>query len=134
MKLNDIYFKCEKCKESFLLNVNNIMSRKPVTIDNDVYFVTFVKCSNCGKKHAVQIDNKETLDLLMEYEKLFVRLSMLRKKGKSISKKDNEKLKEINNEIKVKRFYLAQNANNKTMKNLEGSTSPEDTFKLCVLK
>ena len=101
MKLNEIYFKCEKCKESFLLNVNNIMSRKPVTIDNDVYFVTFVKCFNCGKKHAVQIDNKETLDLLMEYEKLFVRLSMLRKKGKNISKKDNEKLKEINNEIKV---------------------------------
>lgn len=134
MKLNEIYFKCEKCKESFLLNVNNIMSRKPVTIDNDVYFVTFVKCSNCGKKHAVQIDNKETLDLLMEYEKLFVRLSMLRKKGKSIKKKDNEKLKEINKELKLRRFVLAQNLNNKEMKYLEGDVPVYDTFKLCVLK
>lgn len=134
MKLNEIYFKCEKCKESFLLNVNNIMSRKPVTIDNDVYFVTFVKCFNCGKKHAVQIDNKETLDLLMEYEKLFVRLSMLRKKGKSIKKKDNEKLKEINKELKLRRFVLAQNLNNKEMKYLEGDVPVYDTFKLCVLK
>lgn len=134
MKLNEIYFKCEKCKESFLLNVNNIMSRKPVTINNDVYFVTFVKCSNCGKKHAVQIDNKETLDLLMEYEKLFVRLSMLRKKGKSIKKKDNEKLKEINKELKLRRFVLAQNLNNKEMKYLEGDVPVYDTFKLCVLK
>lgn len=134
MKLNEIYFKCEKCKESFLLNVNNIMSRKPVTIDNDVYFVTFVKCFNCGKKHAVQIDNKETLDLLMEYEKLFVRLSILRKKGKSIKKKDNEKLKEINKELKLRRFVLAQNLNNKEMKYLEGDVPVYDTFKLCVLK
>lgn len=134
MKLNEIYFKCEKCKESFLLNVNNIMSRKPVTIDNDVYFVTFVKCSNCGKKHAVQIDNRETLDLLMEYEKLFVRLSMLRKKGKNISKKDNEKLKGINKELKLRRFVLAQNLNNKEMKYLEGDVPVYDTFKLCVLK
>lgn len=134
MKLNEIYFKCEKCKESFLLNVNNIMSRKPVTIYNDVYFVTFVKCSNCGKKHAVQIDNKETLDLLMEYEKLFVRLSILRKKGKSIKKKDNEKLKEINKELKLRRFVLAQNLNNKEMKYLEGDVPVYDTFKLCVLK
>lgn len=134
MKLNEIYFKCEKCKESFLLNANNIMSRKPVTIYNDVYFVTFVKCSNCGKKHAVQIDNKETLDLLMEYEKLFVRLSILRKKGKSIKKKDNEKLKEINKELKLRRFVLAQNLNNKEMKYLEGDVPVYDTFKLCVLK
>lgn len=134
MKLNEIYFKCEKCEESFLLNVNNIMSRKPVTIYNDVYFVTFVKCSNCGKKHAVQIDNKETLDLLMEYEKLFVRLSILRKKGKSIKKKDNEKLKEINKELKLRRFVLAQNLNNKEMKYLEGDVPVYDTFKLCVLK
>lgn len=134
MKLNEIYFKCEKCEESFLLNVNNIMSRKPVTIDNDVYFVTFAKCSNCGKKHAVQIDNKETLDLLMEYEKLFVRLSMLRKKGKSIKKKDNEKLKEINKELKLRRFVLAQNLNNKEMKYSEGDVPVYDTFKLCVLK
>lgn len=134
MKLNEIYFKCEKCKESFLLNVNNIMSRKPVTIDNDVYFVTFVKCFNCGKKHAVQIDNKETLDLLMEYEKLFERLSMLRKKGKNIKKKDNEKLKEINKELKLRRFVLAQNLNNKEMKYLEGDVPVYDTFKLCVLK
>lgn len=134
MKLNEIYFKCEKCKESFLLNVNNIMSRKPVTIDNDVYFVTFVKCSNCGKKHAVQIDNKETLDLLMEYEKLFVRLSILRKKGKSIKKKDDEKLKEIDKELKLRRFVLAQNLNNKEMKYLEGDVPVYDTFKLCVLK
>lgn len=134
MKLNEIYFKCEKCKESFLLNVNNIMSRKPVIIYNDVYFVTFVKCSNCGKKHAVQIDNKETLDLLMEYEKLFVRLSILRKKGKSIKKKDNEKLKEMNKELKLRRFVLAQNLNNKEIKYLEGDVPVYDTFKLCVLK
>lgn len=86
---------CEDCHEKFRVTSepeNGITHKKEYSVNNgQSIFLTYYDCPKCGRRHFVQVDDKRSLELLKDVSRQFVRLSVLRKKDKTIPQKQSAK-------------------------------------------
>ena len=86
---------CEDCKEKFRITSGNaanaVTHKKEFNINGQSIFLTYYDCPKCGRRHFVQVDDKRSLELLKDVSRQFVRLSVLRKKDKTIPQKQSVK-------------------------------------------
>lgn len=81
---NSLLVECEKCKNKFEINVGNgtLKLKEKFETDNGPIFLSYYVCLDCGKYHYVQIDNKNTLHQLNEFQKQFIKLTATKGEGK----------------------------------------------------
>ena len=88
---------CEDCKEKFRITTgdaaNTVTHKKEFNVNGQSIFLTYYDCPKCGRRHYVQIDNATSLNKLKEVSRQFVKLSVLKKKGKDIPQKQSAKFK-----------------------------------------
>lgn len=112
-----ILFQCEECGKRFPVSQeeapNSLTHKKEFTILGESIFLTYYDCPSCGRRHYVQIDDVSSLQELTRIKNEFVKLSLRRRKGKAISKKQSENFKKA-------RQHLAEYRNN-LMKKYTGS-------------
>lgn len=79
---------CTKCKRLFPTNNENLKYQVPFRDESGRSFLlSFVDCPNCGERNFVQADNGETIALLREVKKDFMKLAAQKAKHMTISKK-----------------------------------------------
>ena len=125
----NIVAECEKCKSKF--SVGNEGTCAPsynseFDVNGQSIFITYYDCPQCGKRHFVQVDCKETLQEL-ERAKIMLRKQMaLKAKGKT-SEKQSAEFKKARQDLAIHRTNL--------MKEFTGKTAVEkETGKSFVLR
>ena len=108
-KLN-IMFECESCKHKFPVSQdqasNSLTHKKEFNVNGQSIFLTYYDCPSCGRRHYVQIDDKTSLNKLKEVSRQFVRLSIIKKKGKEIPQKQSAKFKKARQNLSDYRMNL----------------------------
>lgn len=86
---------CEDCHEKFSVTsgeaTQSVTHKREFVVDGQSIFLTYYDCPKCGRRHFVQVDDKRSLELLKDVSRQFVRLSVLRKKDKTIPQKQSAK-------------------------------------------
>ena len=70
--------------------------------------MTYYDCPRCGRRHFVQIDNFQSLNMFKSVSRQFIKLSKLKRKGKSIPKNQSDKFKKDRNNLLLYRNKLMQ--------------------------
>lgn len=116
-----IMFQCEDCKQMFPVlqeqGPNSITHKKEFSINGESIFLTYYDCPSCGRRHYVQIDDINSLQELTRVQNEFIRLSVRRRKGKSISKKQSENFKKARQHLAEYRNKLMEGYTGKTVIN-----------------
>lgn len=117
---------CRECGKKFEMSSANevVQHKKEFKSNGQPIFLTYYDCPECGRRHHVQIDNAATLQELKEVERMFIKLSVAKKKGKQPPQSQSAKFKKA-------REHLAQSRNELmkqyTGKLAHGSETDEDT-------
>ena len=94
-----LMFQCEDCKKHFPVTAdqapNSLKHKKEYVANGQSIFLTYYDCPECGKRHFVQIDDEYSLNKLKHVTAEFRKLTALRIRGKSISKKQSSKINGI---------------------------------------
>ena len=99
-----ILVECQDCRKKFEVSSGNevVHHKKEFKANEQSIFLTYYDCPECGRRHYVQIDTTQTLQELREVERMFVKLSVAKKKGKQPPQSQSAKFKKA-------REHLAQN-------------------------
>ena len=101
-----IKVKCSACREETQTNSKGV-SLKDITIDGKKYTITYIKCKICGKDLVVQIDDEYTKRILLECKSIIMAKVKAKKKMKHFSDKKNKLLNKLQQQLKNKRYDLA---------------------------
>lgn len=107
-------FECEDCGIRFQLGSGGVkvMYNVPFTTkDGRSIFITYYDCPKCDRRHYVQVDDVQSIQMKRETSKMFSRLSEKKLNFKDISKSQNEKFKKLNDKLKGYRFKLKKEFN-----------------------
>ena len=116
---------CQDCGKRFEVSSGNevVQHKKEFKVNEQSIFLTYYDCPECGRRHYVQIDNTATLQELKEVERMFIKLSVAKKKGEQPPQSQSAKFKKA-------REHLAQSRNELmkqyTGKLAHGSETDED--------
>ena len=123
---------CEDCKEKFQITagnaVNAVTHKKEFNVNGQSIFLTYYDCPKCGRRHYVQIDDKRSLDMLKEVSRQFVRLSVKKKKGKEIPRKQSTKFKKARQNLSDYRMNLMKEYTGKLLHDNETDSDFELRF------
>lgn len=101
---------CEECKHRFKITPNgevgSVQFKREFFVNEQSIFLTYYDCPSCGRRHFVQIDDKVSLEKLNETKKLFVKLSIMKRKGKEIPIKQSAKFKKARQHLSDYRMNL----------------------------
>ena len=104
---------CEDCKQKFEITSDEatktasyVTHKKEFNVNGQSIFLTYYDCPKCGRRHYVQIDDSLSLDKLKDVTKQFITLSIMRSKGKDISKKQSAKFKKARQHLSDYRMNL----------------------------
>lgn len=126
----NLMFECESCKQKFPVSQdqapNSLTHKKEFTSNGQSIFLTYYDCPLCGKRHFVQIDDKESLQELVRITTEFRALMAKRKKGKKISKSQSEKFKKSRQHLSDYRMNL--------MKEFTGKAAIDETGAVNILR
>lgn len=102
-----ILVECRYCSKKFEVSSGNevVQHKKEFKANEQSIFLTYYDCPECGRRHYVQIDTVQTLQELKEVERMFIKLSVTKKKGKQPPQSQSAKFKKA-------REHLAQNRTN----------------------
>lgn len=109
-----ILAKCEECGQTFQVN-NEMLKNKNIQNLGQSMRVTYYDCPCCVKRHFVQIDNEESLQMLERNKIMFIKLSVRKRKGKPISKKQSDKFSKARKDLSDYRMNLMKQFNDKTV-------------------
>lgn len=108
-KMN-LMVECEDCKQKFQISSDEgngqINHKKEFNVEGKSIFLTYYDCPSCGRRHYVQIDDKTSLNKLREVSQQFVKLSVAKKKGKTIPQKQSAKFKKARQHLSDYRINL----------------------------
>ena len=111
--MKGLVIKCIKC--GFANNITQhsvlIKHKVPYTCDGEKIYLTYFDCTECGKRHFVQIDDDNTNALYRGCYKYMVRLSEADRKRKPIKNKDRLNFKELRKKLNRDRFELIKKYN-----------------------
>lgn len=114
------YAECQKCNARFVLNNNIVKYQKEFKVeDGQSIYLTYYDCPSCGRRHWVQIDDSESIRMLREHRKQFIRLSKQKKSGKIISKKQSAKFAKNQEDLSNYRIELMKKITGKRIVNVE---------------
>ena len=109
---------CEDCKQRFEV-INNVTHKKEFNVNGKSIFLTYYDCPSCGRRHYAQIDDAVSLDKLKEVQVMFIQLSLMKQKGKEISKKQSAKFKKARQHLSDYRIKLMKEYTGKLIRNNE---------------
>lgn len=111
--IKNLVCECSNCKKEFDLNADNLRNRE-VTADGENLTLKVITCPLCGHEHIVQIDNKETLELLNKQMLTNAVLGKLKVQRKSTGKyvKQYRRLKTVSTLLMQARKALVLKYNN----------------------
>ena len=123
---------CEDCKEKFRITtgdtVNTVTHKKEFNVNGRSIFLTYYDCPSCGRRHYVQIDDAVSLNKLKEVSRQFVKLSVLKKKGKDIPQKQSAKFKKARQILSDYRMNLVKGYTGKLLHDNETDSDFELWF------
>lgn len=95
---------CSKCGELNIVNVENLNEKEVYDENGEWFRIMFICCENCKHIEVVQIDNKQTYDLMCRLKILILKNAKKNRKGETISPKDVRKkdkwMKKLRNDRK----------------------------------
>ena len=101
---------CEDCGLKFEIKSREdsslIVHKRIFEVNKQSIFLTYYDCPSCGRRHFVQVDDSTSLRKLNEVKKQFVKLSVLKKKGKAIPEKQSGKFKKTRQDLSDYRTNL----------------------------
>lgn len=103
----DLKIKCSECTEVF--NTKDAVKQKAVRVQitgEELKLIYYV-CPKCGCERVVQLDDKSTEELLMEYKQLMFRKVLQKRRGKDLNKKSQKRMNELQQKLKDMRYDLA---------------------------
>lgn len=110
---------CEDCKESFSVTNENLVYGQRYESEDKSIFLSYYDCPKCGRRHYVQVDDHRTMEILDKCKKQFVKLSVLKNKGQTISKKLSVKFEKDRKHLGIARSELMKAYQDKTIHNPE---------------
>lgn len=114
----NLMFECEECKKKFPVSreqaPNSLTHKKEFISNGQSIFLTYYDCPHCGKRHFVQIDDKNSLQELVRVTNEFKALAIKRQKGKTISQKQSDKFKKSRQHLSDYRMNLMKEFTGKT--------------------
>lgn len=121
----NLMFQCENCKQTFPVSQehapNSLTHKKEYMVNGQSIFLTYYDCPHCGKRHFVQIDDKNSLQELERNKTEFYRLAARRRKGKTISKKQSENFKKARQHLAEYRMKLMKEYTDKSIVDESGT-------------
>lgn len=86
---------CAECKSKFIVGRLGSASIKSgaYNCDGEVIQLTYYDCPHCQHRHYVQVDDETSSKILQEVTRQFVALSVAKKRGKKIPRKQSNKFK-----------------------------------------
>lgn len=101
---------CEGCKQKFEITsgeaAHSVTHKKEFNVNGQSIFLTYYDCPKCGRRHYVQIDDATSLYKLKEVSRQFVKLAVLKKRGKEIPQKQSAKFKKARQNLSDYRMNL----------------------------
>ncbi len=120
----NLIFKCEDCKKYFPVSgdqaPNSLTHKREFKVNEQSIFLTYYDCPHCGKRHFVQIDDAASLEELKSITNEFYKLAAMRKKGKTISKKQSDKFRESRQHLSDYRTNLMKEFTGKVATDVTG--------------
>lgn len=94
----NVVIECNECNKSFKADAENV---KVTTIEcnGNKFKVVYVDCTNCNKRHFVQIDDDETEKLKIRNLVMFKKLASKKSSGKKVTKTENRIFKELRDKL-----------------------------------
>lgn len=103
---------CEDCHKRFAINKDNVIQREFESNSQSI-LLTYYDCPDCGRRHFVQIDDKESGYKLQACKTQMTNLMVLRRKGKN-ARKQSEKFKRTRQDLSDYRIKLMKEFTGKT--------------------
>lgn len=123
---------CEDCKTKFRISAgeatNAVTHKKEFNVNGQSIFLTYYDCPSCGRRHYVQIDDAVSLNKLKEVSRRFVKLFVLKKKGKDIPQKQSAKFKKDRQHLSDYRMNLMKEYTGKLIHDNETDSDFELRF------
>lgn len=95
---------CSNCGELNVVNVGNLKEKEVYDKNGEWFRILFIECKRCKHMEIVQVDNKQTYDLMCRLKILILKNAKKNKKGETISPKDikrkNKWMKQLRNDRK----------------------------------
>ena len=127
-----LIFECEDCKNKFPITQdeapNSLKYKKEFKVNGKSIFLTYYDCPSCGRRHYVQIDDAFSLSELERVKKMFIELSIAKKRGKEISRKQSDNFKKARQHLSDYRIKLMKEYTGKLIRNNE--TDSENQIEL----
>ncbi len=125
---------CEDCKKRFRIGEecapNSLNHKKEYKVNGQSIFLTYYDCPNCGRRHFVQIDSLDTLNELKDITKQFTKLSIIKKEGKEVSKKQSARFKKAREHLSQNRIELMKKYTGKLIHDNETDSDFELRFSI----
>ena len=127
-----LMFECEDCKNKFPIGSdeapNSLTHKKGFSVNGESIFLTYYDCPSCGRRHYVQIDDAFSLGELERIKRMFLDLSIKKRKGENISRKQSVKFKKARQNLSAYRMNLMKKYTGKLIRNNETESYSELRF------
>lgn len=100
-----VSIECIDCKKSYGVNSENL-KRISVTCDGNELEVLYIDCPYCGKRHYVQIDDKESSKMKVKALVMFKKLSEKKLSGRRVGKLEATSFEKLRNKLSETRTKL----------------------------
>jgi len=110
--------KCEECGKTFTINKDVVVFKKDYEALGKRIFITYYDCPDCGKRHYVQIDDRESLEVLANVNIQMRSLMVLRAKNKNVPKKKTSTFEKTRTHLSEIRKELMMEFNEKKVYNI----------------
>ena len=127
-----ILVECQDCRKKFEVSSGNevVQHKKEFKANEQSIFLTYYDCPECGRRHYVQIDTVQTLQELKEVERMFIKLSTAKKKGKQPPQSQSAKFKKAREHLAQSRIDLMKQFTGKLVH--DGETDKDITLEFSV--
>lgn len=110
---------CEDCKQKFEISSieanGKVTHKREFKIEGKSIFLTYYDCPSCGRRHYVQIDDSFSLNKLNEVNRMFIKMSVAKRKGKAIPEKQQDKFKKARQNLSNYRIFLMKEYTDKLL-------------------
>ena len=105
---------CDICHQQFQVS-RDTLKEETVILEKDGLthnvVLTYLRCSNCGKRYPVIMDDADTLPILRELKDCMIRRMKFYGNQKPVPQKLQEKYTKLNRKLDFKRQQLAEKFN-----------------------
>ena len=124
----EVKMKCSSCEKEVTVGSYNIKKTMMVTTDGEYVWMTYFDCPHCSVRNFVQVDNDETNEMVEEESRLMVKALKQKKFGKTLTKKQSERRKQIEQDLAESRNKLMESVKGKVVTDCDTNKSYTVSF------